>query len=358
MSDAIPTTMAAVHLRGFGGTDRLEYVTDAPVPTPASDQVLIRVAAAGVNNTDINTRTGWYARDVTGSSADAAGGSQSGDEGWAGALEFPRIQGADACGRIVAVGADVDPSRVGERVIVTTMQTAYSTEPLSTTVFGSEYDGAFAQYAVAHTDEAYAVDCDWTDVELASIPCAYSTAENMLHRIELDAERVLITGASGGVGHAAVQLAKRRGATVIAVAGADKADAVLGLGADEVIGRDVDPVERFGESSFDAIVDVVAGSFFGSVTRLLRNGGRYVTAGAIAGPIVELDVRDLYLKDLSLHGSTYQPPEVFANLVGYIERGEIRPLIAATYPLERIVDAQDAFVAKHHVGKIVLTIPE
>ena len=351
MTDQIPTTMAAVYLRGFGGTDQLDYVTDAPVPRPAPDQVLIRVAAAGVNNTDINTRTGWYTRD---GSVDGAGDS----EGWAGAFEFPRIQGADACGRVVAVGADVDPDRVGERVIVATMQTAYSTEPLTTTVFGSEYDGGFAQYAVAHTDETYAVDCDWTDVELASIPCASSTAENMLHRIGLGAERVLITGASGGVGHAAVQLAKRRGATVVGVAGADKADAVRGLGADEVIGRNVDPIDHFGESSFDAIVDVVAGSFFGSVTRLLGNGGRSVTAGAIAGPQVELDVRDLYLKDLSLHGSTYQPPEVFANLVGYIERGEIRPVIAATYPLDRIVEAQDAFVAKHHVGKIVLTIPD
>ena len=357
----IPATMDAVQLLGYGGPEMLAYRTDVSVPVPGTHEVLIRVAAAGVNNTDINTRTGWYAREVTGSSGDAAdaGTGADGTSGWSGDLVFPRIQGADACGRIVAVGDGVDTGRIGERVIVSTMQTAHSGgAPYATTVFGSEHDGAFAQYTVAHTDETHAVGCDWTDVELASIPCAYSTAENMLHRIGLGAERVLITGASGGVGSAAVQLAKRRGAEVVAVAGATKADAVRSLGADRVVDRDTDLVAEFGENSFDVIVDVVAGPVWAHVTRLLRIGGRYITAGAIAGPIVDLDVRDLYLKDLTLKGSTYQDAEVFPNLVGYIERGEIRPMIAATFPLEQIAAAQAAFLDKGFVGKIVLEIPE
>lgn len=361
MRHSIPTTMAAVQLTGYGGPEQLHYRTDVPVPTPGTDELLIRVAAAGVNNTDINTRTGWYARDVTGSSADAAGGGSEADgtSGWSGDLHFPRIQGADACGRIVAVGAGVADARIGERVLVSTMQTAYSGgEPFITTVFGSEHDGAFAQYAVAHAAEAHAVDCDWTDVELASIPCAYSTAENMLHRIGLGAERTLITGASGGVGSAAVQLAKRRGAHVTAVAATTKADDVVRLGADVVVDRDADLVAELGENSFDVVVDVVAGPVWKHVTQLLRIGGRYITAGAIAGPIVDLDVRDLYLKDLTLKGSTYQDPEVFPNLITYIERGEIRPVIAATFPLEQIVAAQAAFLDKGFVGKIVLEIPE
>ncbi len=348
-SSDLPATMTAVYLRGLGGTDQLELVTDAPVPTPGPDEVLVRVTASSVNNTDINTRIGWYDQD------DGA----DGDTGWSGGLTFPRIQGADACGRVVAVGEGVDPKRIGERVIVATMQSAYTRDRfMVTTAFGSEYDGAFAQYAVAHGEEALAVDCDWTDAELASIPCAYSTAENLLHRIDVGAERVLITGASGGVGHAAVQLAARRGASVVAVVGGAKADAVRALGADEVVERDVDLVAHLGANSVDAIVDVVAGPFFGTVTSLLRLGGRYVTAGAIAGPIVELDVRDLYLKDLTLRGATFQPPEVFHNLVGYIERGEIRPAVAATYPLAEIVAAQEAFLEKRHVGKIVLIHPE
>jgi len=361
MHDTIPLTMIAVQLTGYGGLDQLVYRTDVAVPTPGPDEVLIRISAAGVNNTDINTRTGWYSREISGSSGDAADGRTDlgAASGWSGELQFPRIQGADACGRIVAVGAEVHNDRIGERVLVSTMQTAYSgTEPFATTVFGSEHDGGFAQFAVAHTNETYAVNCDWTDVELASIPCAYSTAENMLHRIGLGAERALITGASGGVGSAAVQLAKRRGAHITAVVADSKAEEVCEAGADVTVSREADLVMMFGENSFDVIIDVVAGTVWTHVTRLLRTGGRYITAGAIAGPIVELDVRDLYLKDLTLKGSTYQDPTVFPNLVGYIERGEIRPLIAAIYPLEEIAAAQTAFLAKEFVGKIVLEIPE
>ncbi len=359
MTEAIPSTMTAVHLLGYGGTDQLVVRHDVPVPTPGPDEVLLRVTASSVNNTDVNTRVGWYTREVVGSSADVAAAPPEQALGWSGDLGFPRIQGADACGRIVAVGAGVDPARLGERVVVATMQSAYSHgEPFTTTAFGSERDGAFAQYAVAHTDETFAVDCDWSDAELASLPCASSTAENMLQRVGLGAERVLVTGASGGVGHAAVQLAARRGASVVAVAAASKSEAVAALGADEVVARDVDLLDRFGDDAFDVIVDVVAGGFFAQVTRLLRRGGRYVASGAIAGPVVELDVRDLYLKDLTLHGATYQPPGVFADLVGYVERGEIRPVVAATFPLEEIVAAQEAFLSKEHVGKIVLLHPD
>ena len=358
MIDQTPSTMAAVLLTGYGELDALEYRTDVPVPSPDAGEVLIKVAAAGVNNTDINTRTGWYARAVTGSSGDsAASGDAEDTSGWSGDLQFPRIQGADCCGHIVAVGPGVDPSRIGERVIVATMQTAYSgSDPFATTVFGSEHDGAFAEYTVAHATETHAVDCDWSDVELASIPCAYSTAENMLHRIELGAERVLVTGASGGVGSAAVQLACRRGAHITAVCSTDKHRAVTALGADVVVDRHCDLIDTFGESTFDAIVDVVAGPTWTAVTRLLRVGGRYITAGAIAGPIVPLDVRDLYLKDLTLKGSTYQDPVVFENLIGYIERNEISPVVAATFPLDDIVAAQKAFLEKSFVGKIVLTV--
>ena len=169
MHDTIPLTMIAVQLTGYGGLDQLVYRTDVAVPTPGPDEVLIRISAAGVNNTDINTRTGWYSREISGSSGDAADGRTDlgAASGWSGELQFPRIQGADACGRIVAVGAEVHNDRIGERVLVSTMQTAYSgTEPFATTVFGSEHDGGFAQFAVAHTNETYAVNCDWTDVEL------------------------------------------------------------------------------------------------------------------------------------------------------------------------------------------------
>jgi len=179
----------------------------------------------------------------------------------------------------------------------------------------------------------------------------------MLHRANVGAETVLITGASGGVGSAAVQLAKRRGATVIAVASAAKFGDVTALGADKVIDRNADVIAELGEDSVDVVIDLVAGPNWPPLLDVLKRGGRYATSGAIAGPIVELDVRTLYLKDLSLFGSTFQPDIIFENLVSYVERGEIRPVVAKSYPLDQIVQAQEDFIAKKFTGKLVL-VPE
>ncbi len=356
---SIPSTMRAVLLRGHGGFDQLDFRSDVPTPIPSAGEVLINVKAAGINNTDINTRIGWYSKAVEGTTnaaADDAGATNvEADGGWSGALSFPRIQGADCCGEIVQVGAGVDASRVGERVLVRPMhEDPNDDRPFRCRTFGSEMNGAFADYTVAPSSETYAIKSNWSDIELASLPCAYSTAEGMLHRGELGVERVLITGASGGVGSAAIQLAKRRGATVIAVAGQTKLEAVQAAGADEVIPRGIDLAEVIAADSIDVVLDLVAGPGFGQLITALRRGGRYVASGAIGGPLVELDVRDLYLKDLALLGSTFQDPIVFENLIRYVEQGEIAPMVAATYPLSEIVTAQEAFLAKEFVGKIVL----
>ncbi len=361
MKEAIPPTMAAVLLTGHGGPDKLEYREDVPTPEPGRDEVLIRVAAAGVNNTDINTRIGWYSKKVSGATNDSgAAAIDEADASWSGTpMRFPRIQGADCCGRIVAAGEAVDDGRIGERVIVRNMlRTPVAWRPFECWTLGSECDGAFAQYVVAPARETHAIDCDWTDAELASIPCAWSTAENLLERSNVGAERVLVTGASGGVGSAAVQLAARRGAHVVAVASAAKADAVRALGAARVIGRDADPVAALGRDCVDVVIDVVAGATWPGLLDILRRGGRYATAGAIGGPMVELDLRTLYLKDLTLIGCTFQEDAVFANLVRYIEAGEIRPLVSATYPLREIAAAQRAFQDKAFTGKLVLLPPD
>ena len=364
MTPTIPSQMAAVQLVGHGGVDKLHYRGDVPTPVARTGEVLIKVAAAGVNNTDINTRIGWYSKTI--GDATGIGGANGFDEindadaSWSGVpLSFPRIQGADCCGRIVSAGEGVDRNRIGERVIVRNMlRSPVDYRPFECWTFGSECDGAFAQYAKAPARETHKVDCDWSDAELASIPCAYSTAENLLHRASVGAERVLVTGASGGVGSAAVQLAKRRGAHVIAVASTTKADTVRVIGADEVVDRRADLVAAIGHDSVDVVVDLVAGTSWPWLLDVLRRGGRYATAGAIAGPLVELDVRTLYLKDLTLFGCTFQQDEVFENLVSYIERGEIRPLVAKTFPLSEIRQAQTEFLAKAFTGKLVLVPPE
>jgi len=362
--EMIPQTMHAVHLLGHGGYEQLEYRTDVPVPAVGSEEVLVQVGAAGVNNTDINTRIGWYSKTVT-SATDSGGQDGYGDDvsddgGWSGeGLSFPRIQGADVAGTIVAVGSAVDATRLGERVLVRTMQTAGTDDPTACVTMGSELDGGFAQFCAIDATEAFAIESDLTDAELASFPCAYSTAEGMIHRVAIgDGERVLITGASGGVGSAAIQLAKRRGAIVVAMASQAKWGDLEGLGADQLIDRNTDLVATFGTDSFDVIIDVVAGPQWPTLLEVLRRQGRYVSAGAIAGPIVELDVRTLYLKDLTLMGCTYQPREVFENLVRYIEQGEIQPIVSATFPLSEIVAAQETFLGKSLAGKLVLLPPD
>jgi len=363
MQQALPSQMKAVYLTDHGGLEALQYRDDVALPSAGPDEVLIKVAAAGINNTDINTRIGWYSKKVDG---DTNSGGETGfaevdveDASWSGEpLTFPRIQGADCCGVIVAVGDAVDSSRIGERVIVRNMLRSYvDYRPFECWTFGSECDGAFAQYTKAPAAETHKVDCDWSDAELASIPCAYSTAENMLHRAAVGAERVLVTGASGGVGSAAVQLAKRRGAHVTALASAAKLDDLRALGADRVIDRNSDLVAAIGANSIDVAVDLVAGAGWPALLEVLKRGGRYVTAGAIAGPLVELDVRTLYLKDLTLIGCTFQDDVVFENLIGYIERAEIRPLVSATFPLNEIALAQQQFLAKKFFGKLVLIPP-
>jgi NADPH:quinone reductase-like Zn-dependent oxidoreductase len=348
MSDA-PETMRGVWLTGHGDLDCLEYRTDIPTPRPGPGEVLIRVAAAAVNNTDINTRTAWYSK--AGNAAD--------DATWSGTpLHLPRIQGIDVCGRIAAVGAGVPADRIGQRVLVESCLREAAGQTLDQPWYlGSECDGGFADYTVVAARHAHPIDSPLGDVELASFPCSYSTAENMLRRAGVrGGDRVLVTGASGGVGSAAVQLATARGASVIAVTTPAKADTLRDLGATRCLSREDDIPATLGRDSLDVVIDLVGGPSWPKLLEALRPGGRYAASGAIAGALVELDLRTLYLKDLTLYGSTALDPETFPALIGHIESGRVRPLVARTFPLSQIRDAQQAFQSKAHVGKIVLTI--
>jgi len=345
----LPKTMRGVWLTGHGGLEKLELRYDIPVPRPGPGDVLIGVAAAGVNNTDINTRTGWYSKQ-DGASEDAS---------WTGEpLQFPLIQGADVCGRIVAVGEQVSSNRIGERILIEPCIREAKGQVLQQPwYFGSECDGGFAEFAVVASSHAYTVESPLSDAELASFPCSYSTAENLLTRSKTGAgDRVLVTGASGGVGSAAIQLARARGARVIAATSAAKAEGILRLGAEQTIERNDNVVEKLGRDSLDVVIDLVGGPHWPDLLDALHPGGRYAAAGAIGGPLVELDIRTLYLKDLSLFGCTVLDPGVFQNLIDHIENGRISPLVAKAFPLAQIVEAQTAFMAKSHIGKIVLTI--
>jgi NADPH:quinone reductase-like Zn-dependent oxidoreductase len=349
--------MRAVLLTGHGGPERLDYRQDVAEPEPGASEVLIAVGAAGINNTDIWTREGAY-----GSADDPAAVS-----GWRReAMAFPRIQGADVAGRIVAVGAGVPETRIGERVIVNPVLYSDLGDGLvGMGYLGSERDGGFAEFVAVPAESALAIESELSDAELASFPTAYLTAEGMLDRARVAAgETLLVTGASGGVGSALVQLARARDARVVALAGRGKEARLRDLGAEVVLTRQAgDPAAQLsaalgegalGQAAVDVVADVVAGPLFPALLNALKPKGRYVTCGAIAGSVVSLDLRTLYLKHLELIGSTLGTRDQFARLVALIAAGRVVPLVAATYPLSEIAAAQAAFKEKAFFGKLVL----
>ena len=308
------------------------------MPELGVGEVLIKVLAAGVNNTEINTRLGWY-----------SGG------GWHIPTPFPFIQGTDCCGMVTQAFDSADAALVGKRVLVRPCMRPDGFDSMLNIWMGSDFDGAFAQYVKVPAREVFPIDSTWTDSELGSIPCSYGSAENMVQRSGVSfGEHVLVAGASGGVGSAAVQLAKVRGAIVTAIVGKSKMNEVRRIGADFVIDRDADLVSELGEECIDVVIDNVGGPHFEGELKALKRGGRYASSGAIGGPLVNLDLRTMYLKDLTLIGCTAWDEPVFPQLISYIESNHIKPLVAKTFPLEEITQAQIEFLEKKHVGKFVL----
>ncbi len=349
-SDPLPSTMRAAVITRHGGPGVID-VRDVPVPHPGPDEVLVRVAAAGCNNTDLWTREGSYG--LTGGSNQRAG--------WLGPLDFPRIQGGDVAGIVVACGEVVATDVLGSRVLVDPANYGDSgPDARPVDVLGSERDGGFAEYVVVPADRAHRVgESPLSDVELAALPIAFGTALGMLERGSVTGEHtVLVTGASGGVGLAVVQLAHARGARVVAVCSGNKADGVRSAGAAVIVdrqrGRVIAEAAEAAPRGYDAVIDVVAGPLVGPGLGLLRPGGRWIVAGALDGWSVELDVRRLYLANLTLVGSTMHTPRIFALLVDLARRGAIRPVIAATFGLDAVPEAQRQLAQRQHVGKLVV----
>ncbi|MBE1283894.1 MAG: zinc-binding dehydrogenase [Rhodobacteraceae bacterium] len=353
--------MKAMVLTGHGDLDKYVWHTDWPTPQPGPMEVLIEVGACGLNNTDVNTRTGWYSKAVdeatTGGAYDEV---EEEDSTWGGApLTFPRIQGADAVGKVVAVGDGADAGLVGKRVLVAGWLRDWD-DPMNRDkagYFGSECDGGFAEYTKADVRGIAPIESDLSDAELATFSCSYVTAEGMLERAGVkERDTVLIPGASGGVGGALIQLSKLRGARVIAMASEAKHAEVAALGPDRILPRSPDNLraELKGEK-ITVVADVVGGEQWPALIDLLERGGRYTCSGAIAGPIVEFDLRTFYLRDLTFTGSTVNAPQDFFNVASYIQQGKLKPALAATYPLEQLREAQTAFIQKKHTGNIVVT---
>lgn len=341
--------MTAVRIVAHGGMDMLE-VAEVPVPEPAAGEVLVEVHAVALNNTDLWTRQGAYG---TPEDPEALAG-------WRGPIDFPRIQGADVTGVVTAVGLGADAGLVGRRVVIDpAIYDDEGPEANPVGLMGSERDGGYAQYVTAPAGQVHDVTGSaLSGAQLAALPTAYGTALGMIERGGVrDGDTVLVTGASGGVGLALVQLAASRGARVLAVSSGSKLEAVRGAGADAVIDRAQDIAEQVRAASgdgVDVVLDVVAGDFVGDGLSLLREGGRWVIAGALGGHAVSFDVRRLYLHNARIIGSSMHTREHFALLMDIARRSGVEPVIAATYPLGWAARAQEELGRRHHVGKIVL----
>lgn len=358
LSTVLQSHMSGVLLTGHGGFDKLSYRSDLTSPKPGANEVIVRITCASVNNTDVNMRQGWYSKSVT--AATDAGGSmttQASDTGWGGGeMSFPRIQGADGVGQIVEIGQQVDSNRLGQRVLLDPILRPTPKHP-KVRYLGSDCDGTFAEYVNVPSDNAIAIQSSLSDEELAAFPCAYLAALNLIERAQvLSGETVVVTGASGGVGTAALELALLYGAKVIGVVHPSKLQKLADDTRITWVNR-LEPLSHsVGENQADVIIDVVGGSIFGEGMQCLRPGGRYAVAGAIGGPIVPIDLRTLYLKDLSLFGCTIPPVGLFQKLVQYIESGKLKPSISATFRLSEMVRAQEQFLVRAHHGKIIIKI--
>jgi len=377
---SISQLMKAVLLTGHGGMDRLEYRDDVPVPAPGDGEVLIEVSACGMNNTDIKVREAQYTVDHdpnSGQDERADSASISSADG-ATSLSFPRIQGGDIVGRIVEAGASVDKSRIGQRVLVDFSiyhgrdEVGNPTMDLANVDYiGHGCDGGYAEYVVVPAANAHHVNRAVGDAELATFGCATVTAEHMLSRVQLSqGQLVVITGAGGGVGSAAVQLARARGARPIALTSRGKEDAIISLGAERCLCRDefTDPEGVFDGGAFltgiekaaggshriDAVIDQVGGAMFHSLLQTLKPDGHYITAGTIAGYTPRINLHTVYMAFLNIHGSSQGTPADFRRIVDYIEQGSLKPVLGGTFPLSQLVAAQKAFQTKRHIGNLVI----
>lgn len=337
--------MKAVVTTGFGGLEKLEYRENVPIPNLLSNEVLVKVGACGVNNTDIWTREGAY--------------GVSSESGWrTGSVPFPRIQGADIAGQIVAVGDALDTARIGDRVLInpTIYEGVGDASIYQSTFIGSERDGGFAEFVAVPSENAISIQSNLSDAQLSTFMVSYLTAEHMLNRGNVDrGQTLLVTGASGGVGSALIQLAKHRGAKLICIVGKGKEKQARELGADFIIHRDspIKPaLEAVHIGQVDVVLDVVAGPQVMELIDILRPGGSFVIAGAIAGPETNVDWRMVYLKYLNICGSTLGTMEEARAIVKYIEERSITPLLHQVYPLRDIAIAQRDFLDKKFFGKL------
>jgi len=360
-----PNTMKAMVLTGHGDIDKLEY-KDVPTPSPALGEVLVQVTATAKNNTDRKAREGLYPTKKGETTSFQMGGKPT--------LLFPRIQGADVAGRVVAVGVGVDPGRIGEKGLLDFNIYADDRPDINLTpdYYGHGADGGYAEYVAVPSDQFHSVpNEDLADAQLAAMGmCSYQTAMHMLTSARVTAgERVLVTGASGGVGTALIQLCRIMGAIPYALSTSDKTAALLELGVEFVLDRsDMDSfVERVkaqtGGKPFDAVMDLVGGDMTDRFIDAMifdmnarKTYPRLSIAGASGGNISEILWTRIYLYQVQIFGVSHGTREEAEQLMDWIRGGQLRPVLHGAFRLSELHQAERYFMNRgsNYLGKIVI----
>ena len=328
---AVPAQMTAIGIKASGGPDML-VPEKRPVPAPGDGEILVKVAAAGVNRPDVMQRMGLYPPPPG----------------------APDIPGLEIAGEVVALGANVKRWKLGDRVMALVV------------------GGGYAEYCLAHESHALPVG-NLSMIEAAAIPETFFTVwHNTFERGGLKrGETLLIHGGSSGIGTAAIQLAKAFGARVITTAGSpEKCDACRKLGADVAVNYKTEDFvsatkTATGDKGAEVIVDMVGGDYIARNYEAAAVEGRIVQIAFQGSPKATVDFRRIMLKRLQHTGSTLRSrsiPDkgaiaraVETNVLPLIAAGKVKPVIYKTFPLDAASAAHALMETSAHIGKIVLT---
>lgn len=333
-------TMKALLLSEHGSLDQLRVVTDKAIPAPTEGHVVIRVRASSFNYHDVFTVQGMPGIKVP----------------------LPVVIGLDLAGEVSEVGPGVRGWQPGDRVLVNPLNRARG-------LMGEMLDGGMAEYCLVSQEQLIALPDAVSFDDAAALPVAYGTAHRMLitHQTVRAGDRVLILGASGGVGTASVILAKLLGAEVIACAGTDaKAEALKALGADHVINyRETDfskwaiaqygkPQRRTNEGGVDVVVNFTGGDTWVPSLKCLKRGGTLLVCGATAGHDPKEDLRYVWSFELNIKGSNSFYDDNLKALLDLVAEGRISPLIDRRLPLEQAADGLALIRDREVLGKVIV----
>jgi NADPH:quinone reductase-like Zn-dependent oxidoreductase len=341
--------MKAVLLYEHGPAEKLQVVTDHPIPDPGPGEVRVKVAAAALNYLDVWVRNGWPGIK----------------------LNYPHIPGADASGVVDALGAGVSGWRAGDRVAIDPtlewggdpVRELPDKKPARFALMGEHARGTYAEYITVPARNLLALPEHVSHAEAAAASLVFVTAwHSLITRGNVrPGESVLVVGAGGGVNSASIQIARLAGCTVYVVGSSDeKLAQAKELGADAVVRRDVEGgwsraiYQLTAKRGVDVVVDNVGAATFMESMRAAARGGRILTVGNTSGPVFEIDNRYLFSKHLTIIGSTMGPHEDYVTVMQLLFKGKLKAVIGARYPLEQVQDAHRALESGEHFGKIVL----